>query len=62
MKQITVIGSGDNIPSRVYEMAEELGRAIASGGLSSSLAAEVASWRPSARGQRIARVLQLGSS
>ena len=32
MKQITVIGSGGNIPSRVYEMAEELGRAVASGG------------------------------
>jgi uncharacterized protein (TIGR00725 family) len=32
MKQITVIGSGGNIPSKVNEMAEELGRAIASGG------------------------------
>ncbi len=32
MKQIAVIGSSGKIPSRVYEMAEELGRAIASGG------------------------------
>ena len=32
MKQIAVIGSSEEIPSRVYEMAEELGRAIASGG------------------------------
>jgi len=32
MRQITVIGSGGRIPARIYEMAEELGRAIASRG------------------------------
>ena len=32
MKQVAVIGSDGQIPSRVYRMAEELGRAIASMG------------------------------
>ncbi len=33
MRQITVIGSGGEVPSSVCEMAEELGRAIASRGV-----------------------------
>ena len=32
MKQITVIGSAQSIPSDVYQMAEDLGKAIASRG------------------------------
>lgn len=32
MKQITVIGSAQSISSDVYQMAEELGKAIASRG------------------------------